>query len=96
MNTDMINEMNEKRLERISNMERNLDDVNAVLDEGKDINQELRNKIRELAEYYECGEWLKDYEMDERGELPENLKRGVLSQDTLYELFERVNTYKKI
>ncbi|MBQ1405132.1 MAG: DUF4298 domain-containing protein [Clostridia bacterium] len=28
------------------------------------------------------------YEADERGELPPDLKRGVLSQDALYELLE--------
>ena len=29
-----------------------------------------------------------DYEADERGELPPDLKRGVLSQDALYDLLE--------
>ena len=41
---------------------------------------------RELREYYENGQWLRDYEADERGELPSNLKRGVLSQDGLWDL----------
>ena len=41
---------------------------------------------RELREYYESGQWLQDYEADERGELPRDLKRGVLSQDGLWEL----------
>ena len=36
-----------------------------------------------LKEYYESGLWLSDYEADERGELPADLKRGVLSQDGL-------------
>ena len=40
----------------------------------------------ELVDYYESGQWLKDYEADERGELPRDLKRGVLSQDSLWEL----------
>lgn len=35
---------------------------------------------------YESGEWREDYEADERGELPPNMKRGVLSQDALYDL----------
>ena len=39
-----------------------------------------------LVDYYESGQWLKDYEADERGELPRNLKRGVLSQDGLWNL----------
>ena len=41
---------------------------------------------RELRDYYENGQWLLDYEADERGELPANLKRGVLSQDGLWNL----------
>ena len=41
---------------------------------------------RELREYYENGQWLRDYEADERGELPATLKRGVLSQDGLWDL----------
>ena len=41
---------------------------------------------RELREYYENGQWLLDYEADERGELPATLKRGVLSQDGLWGL----------
>ena len=43
---------------------------------------------RELREYYESGQWLQDYEADERGELPRDLKRGVLSQDGLWELLQ--------
>ena len=43
----------------------------------------------ELIAYYESGQWLQDYEADERGELPRNLKRGVLSQDGLWELLSK-------
>ena len=42
-----------------------------------------------LLDYYESGQWLQDYEADERGELPRNLKRGVLSQDGLWELLSK-------
>ena len=43
----------------------------------------------ELIAYYESGQWLKDYEADERGQLPPTLKRGVLSQDGLWELLRK-------
>ena len=39
-----------------------------------------------LAGYMESGLWLSDYMADERGELPQDLKRGVLSEDGLYNL----------
>ena len=42
----------------------------------------------ELRDYYTGGQWLRDYEADERGELPADLKRGVLSQDGLWNLIE--------
>ena len=44
----------------------------------------------ELLEYYTGGQWLADYEADSRGELPEDLKRGVLSQDGLWNLLEEL------
>ena len=37
-------------------------------------------------QYYESGLWLQDYERDEKGELPEKLQRGVLAEDTLWNL----------
>ena len=46
-------------------------------------------KLALLETYYTSGQWRDDYEADERGELPPDLKRGVLSQDGLYDLLER-------
>ena len=45
-------------------------------------------KLCLLEAYYSSGEWREDYEADELGELPPDLKRGVLSQDALYDLLE--------
>lgn len=44
-----------------------------------------------LREYMDSGLWLSDYEADERGELPSDLKRGVLSQDGLYDLLSEAD-----
>lgn len=41
-------------------------------------------KLKTLSDYQESGQWLKDYALDESGALPANLKRGVLSEDKLY------------
>lgn len=43
----------------------------------------------QLCAYYEGGQWLQDYELDEQGLLPPDLKRGVLSQDAVYLFLER-------
>lgn len=49
-------------------------------------NEELRLAVTELSDYYSNGSWLSDYELDEQRLLPPELKRGVLSQDGLYDL----------
>ena len=69
------------RIERVEKYERLFDEATASSDP---------EKVADLTTYYTSGEWLEDYEADERGELPPNLKRGVLSQDSLYDLLERV------
>ena len=67
------------RLERVEKYERLFEEAAASHDP---------EKLRLLGAYYTSGEWREDYEADERGELPPDLKRGVLSQDALYDLLE--------
>ena len=40
--------------------------------------------LKSFLQYYEDGTWLRDYELDEQGKLPRDLKRGVLSEDGVY------------
>lgn len=54
--------------------------------------EELKEKVSILKQYQESGQWMKDFECDERGELPFDLKRGVLSEDGLYNLLSEVDT----
>jgi len=68
------------RIERVEKFERLFDEATASPDP---------ETLRTLDAYYTSGAWLEDYEADERGELPPDLKRGVLSQDALYDLLER-------
>lgn len=51
----------------------------------------LQALLRGLKWYYEGGQWLKDYKTDENGFLPMNLKRGVLSEDGVYDLFSSLD-----
>ena len=39
-----------------------------------------------VQEYYDSELWLQDFEADEAGKLPKDLKRGVLSEDAVYDL----------
>ena len=67
------------RVERIRRME----DIFDRYRESRD--PEL---LGQLLDYYQGGRWLSDYEADERGALPADLKRGVLSQDGIWNLLE--------
>ena len=69
------------RIERVEKYERLFDEASARPDV---------EKLRRLEAYYTSGEWREDYEADEQGELPPDLKRGVLSQDALYDLLEEI------
>lgn len=51
----------------------------------------LQEQLTALLRYYEGGQWLRDYELDEQGLLPADLKRGVLAQDALYDFFARIS-----
>ena len=42
--------------------------------------------LRILSDYMDSGAWLRDYEADEAGLLPPGFRRGVLSEDGLYNL----------
>ena len=78
----------EKQLARIKKME---DDFNLVsevvrsLDEALADYEAIQRRINRLVDYQESGQWLNDFEADERGELPKylELRRGVLSEDGL-------------
>lgn len=50
----------------------------------------VKAMLQALTGYYESGQWLRDYELDEKGLLPRDLKRGVLSQDAVYHFLERI------
>ena len=51
--------------------------------------------LQQLIQYYESGDWLRDYTLDEQGLLPTELKRGVLSQDAVYDFLCRRQTAAK-
>jgi hypothetical protein len=46
----------------------------------------IQDDIAALDEYYGSGEWRQDFEDDEAGKLPQDLKRGVLSEDGIWNL----------
>ena len=74
---------NIKKMEVIFDKARkNIDDLTENLQQYHN----LQGEIEELVSYYQSEQWMKDYTDDEEGELPADLKRGVLSQDGVYDL----------
>jgi len=83
----------EDKIARIQKMEQYFDEVTKAVNLNSNLMHhgvEFKEKLQELVDYYEKGQWLLDYECDERGELPNDLKRGVLSEDGLYNLLIEV------
>ena len=79
--------------ERVSFYEHIFDELSAAAEEGKPLPENLRSKYVLLEEYYTSGEWRKDYEADEAGMFPAVLKRGVLSEDGVYDLLEMLGDH---
>jgi hypothetical protein len=74
---------------RIEAMEQRYDAVGAALarlDGALNEFASLRDDLAALREYQESGQWLRDFEADEAGRIPAGVKRGVLSEDGLYDL----------
>ena len=85
----------DERIERIKKMEEKLDDVTPKIrafEESLNNMKKVFEDMKILSDYY-SNEWKQDYEADEEGKIPKDLKRGVLGQDTLYDLF---SDYSKI
>ncbi len=87
----MVSTNNKEQLQRIRKMERHL--VRAAsalkrLSSALDKYEEAKADIAALASYYGSDEWKQDFAADEAGRLPKNLKRGVLSEDGIWNLLE--------
>ena len=89
-------EAREDRVEKIWHYEQLYDRALNAVRTITEIWTAEEETFSELASYYESGDWLKDYEADEAGQLPENLKRGVLSQDGLYDLLAEHDRWAEI
>lgn len=78
-----------KQIDRIAQMERCLDTSEEAikkLSEALDAYEQNQKSLQKLFDYYGSTLWMKDFEDDEAGELPKDLKRGVLSEDAVYDL----------
>lgn len=80
-----------QQTERIKLMEEKLNQASQAviqLSAALDGYAEAQEALHELEAYYGSDEWKKDFAADEAGLLPKNLKRGVLSEDAIWNLLE--------
>lgn len=78
-----------KRIDRITRMETLFDKSEEVvrrLEQAIEDFNALQPAIAELEAYYTSPQWRTDFEADEAGQLPQDLKRGVLSEDGIWNL----------
>ncbi len=78
-----------EQIERIQEMESCLDNSEKAirdLSEALSAFEEIQPQYLKLSDYYGSDLWRRDYEDDEAGKLPADLKRGVLSEDAVYDL----------
>lgn len=95
----MIMALNEYTIQRIVAMEAAFDRTALavqMLEAALDTYETVKVDIDRLTDYLESGAWREDFEADEAGLVPGDLKRGVLSEDGLYNLLAdivRVNEH---
>ena len=82
------------RIERIKRMEQHFDKALAAIKDGSaDALKAVKEDIAELSKYYGSELWKQDFAADEAGLLPHDLKRGVLSEDGIWNL---LSDYREI
>lgn len=87
-----------KQIERIELMEQNLEratDALRVMNDALDEYEAAQDALHELDTYYGSDTWKQDFSDDEQGRLPNTLKRGVLSEDAIWNILEDYRALKE-
>ena len=86
------------QIERITYMEQILDEAAEAassLSNALEKYTAIQTQLQELADYYSSPQWRQDFDDDSTGKLPRDLKRGVLSEDGIYNLLSQFSDLKK-
>ncbi len=73
-------------------MESIMDRISETMSLHKPFTDSIQKDLKKLEQYYET-DWITDYEADEKGKIPSDLKRGILSEDALYDLLYDAEMY---
>ncbi len=88
----------QEQISRVLYMESLYERIEEALQSQRNVKEqlsELQDEIRELSEYYEGPAWMEDYESEQQGEFPFDMNRGILTEDTLYDLICDVEAVRK-
>ena len=91
----MTEKADKKTIDRVCRMELYFNILTLTLKEAPDMlkrDKYIMKILKALTDYYDKGEWRRDYELDERGGFPKELKRGVLSEDGIYNLLTEIKS----
>jgi hypothetical protein len=72
-------------------MERRLEEATTavgLMEKALERYEAAQEAVERLADYLDSEEWRRDFADDEKGLLPQDLKRGVLSEDGIWNLLE--------
>ena len=87
-----------EQLRRIRQMERAFVRASATLKRlasAIDKYEEAKEDFAALSNYYGSDDWKQDFLADESGRLPKDLKRGVLSEDSIWNLLEALSELRE-
>ena len=82
----------DSRIERISKyetMKNEAEQAVSAMEKALEDFADAQEKLEALNSYYGSELWREDYEASEAGELPPDLRCGVLSEDGIWNLLER-------
>ena len=84
------------QIERIKWMEQRFNNaLAAIKDESAASLKAIKEDVAELSKYYGSELWKQDFAADEAGKFPPNLKRGVLSEDGIWNLLSDYRDIQK-
>ena len=84
------------QIERIKWMEQRFNNALAAIKDGSaDSLKVIKEDVAELSKYYGSELWKLDFAADEAGKLPPDLKRGVLSEDGIWNLLSDYRNIQK-
>ncbi len=89
----------QERIQRVARMEEIYNkscEAVAVLLQAAENYLAVETSLQELAAYYQSPLWLEDFDAERAAAFPKDMKRGILTEDAVYDLLTDVYRMKKL